>query len=81
MTLTIPVPQGTKARECTVEIKKNHLKVGLKSSSPEYIIDDELHKEIATEDSFWNISKFDDFDLVYLFSVLPGGPSRPLYNY
>ena len=81
VTLTIPVPQGTKARECTVEIKKNHLKVGLKSSSPEYIIDDELHKEIATEDSFWNISKFDDFYLVYLFPFLPGEPSRPLYTY
>jgi len=60
VTYTIPVPAGTKARDCNVDIRKTHLKVGLKSpnsSDSSFIIDDDLYKEIAVEDSFWNISK------------------------
>ena len=57
VTYTIPVPANTKARDCTVTITKTHLKVGLKSQAPDLIIDMDLHKEIQTEDSFWNISK------------------------
>ena len=60
VTFTIPVPSGTKARDCHVDIRKTSLKVGLKSpnsSDSSFIIDDDLYKEIAVEDSFWNISK------------------------
>lgn len=32
--ITVPVPSGTKSRFITCEIKKNHLKVGLKGQPP-----------------------------------------------
>lgn len=32
--VSIPVPKGTKSRFVTCEIKKNHLKVGLKGQPP-----------------------------------------------
>ena len=34
VTVNIPVPQGTKSRFVACEIKKNHLKVGLKGQPP-----------------------------------------------
>ena len=57
VTFTIPIPEGSKAKDVLVEMKKMHLKVALRSQHPKCIIDEELHKEIQTEDSFWNISK------------------------
>ncbi|XP_048567182.1 protein BOBBER 1-like [Triticum urartu] len=51
--LSIPVPEGTKARFVLCEIKKDHLKVGLKGQPP--IIDGDLHKPVKVEDCFWSI--------------------------
>ncbi|VAH69648.1 unnamed protein product [Triticum turgidum subsp. durum] len=51
--LTVPVPEGTKGRSVVCEIKKDHLKVGLKGQPP--IIDGELHKPVKVEDCFWSI--------------------------
>lgn len=34
VTVNIPVPQGTKSRFVMCEIKKNHLKIGLKGQPP-----------------------------------------------
>ncbi|PIA34719.1 hypothetical protein AQUCO_03700176v1 [Aquilegia coerulea] len=53
VTVTIPVPQGTKSRFVACEMKKNRLKVGLKGQPP--IIDGELFQSIKVDDCFWSI--------------------------
>ncbi|PIN02629.1 Nuclear distribution protein NUDC [Handroanthus impetiginosus] len=49
--ITIPVPAGTKSRFITYEIKKNHLKVGLKGQPP--VLDAELFNTVKADDCFW----------------------------
>ncbi|XP_008809569.2 protein BOBBER 1-like [Phoenix dactylifera] len=53
VTVNIPVPQGTKSRFVMCEIKKNHLKFGLKGQPP--IIDGDLYQSVKAEDCFWSI--------------------------
>ncbi|XP_068659429.1 protein BOBBER 1-like [Aristolochia californica] len=53
VTVSIPVPPGTKSRFVACEIKKNHLKVGLKGQPP--IIDGELYQSVKADDCFWSI--------------------------
>ncbi|KAL6606933.1 hypothetical protein ACP70R_042586 [Stipagrostis hirtigluma subsp. patula] len=53
VTITVPVPEGTKSRFVVCEIKKDHLKVGLKGQPP--IIDGELYKPVKVDDCFWSI--------------------------
>ncbi|XP_074589432.1 protein BOBBER 1-like [Curcuma longa] len=53
VTVNIPVPQGTKSRFVTCEIKKTHLKVGLKGKPP--VIDGELYQPVKVDDCFWSI--------------------------
>ncbi|KAK1313694.1 Protein BOBBER 1 [Acorus calamus] len=52
-TVVIPVPPGTKSRNVSCEIKKNHLKVGLKGQPP--IIDGDLYQPVKVDDCFWSI--------------------------
>ncbi|CAA0824680.1 Protein BOBBER 2 [Striga hermonthica] len=51
--ITIPVPPGTKSRFIACEIKKNHLKVGLKGQPP--IIDGDLFQPVKVDDCFWSL--------------------------
>ncbi|KAL0452416.1 UNVERIFIED_CONTAM: protein BOBBER 1 [Sesamum latifolium] len=51
--ITIPVPPGTKSRFIACEIKKNHLKVGLKGQQP--VIDGELFQPVKVDDCFWSL--------------------------
>ncbi|CAL0305435.1 unnamed protein product [Lupinus luteus] len=53
LNVNVPVPEGTKSRFVTVEIKKNHLKVGLKGQPP--IIEGELFKPVKPDDCYWSI--------------------------
>ncbi|XP_019189089.1 PREDICTED: protein BOBBER 1 isoform X2 [Ipomoea nil] len=53
VTITIPVPPGTKSRFIECNIKKNHLKVGLKGQPP--VIDAELYKPVKVDDCFWSL--------------------------
>ena len=53
VTVTIPLPAGTRAKMCDVEIKRNHLRVGLKGEPP--ILDDTLHEAVKVEDCLWNV--------------------------
>ncbi|XAR71634.1 hypothetical protein NMG60_11018001 [Bertholletia excelsa] len=51
--INVPVPPGTKSRFVACEIKKNHLKVGLKGQPP--IIDGDLFQSVKVEDCFWSL--------------------------
>ncbi|KNA17081.1 hypothetical protein SOVF_081880 [Spinacia oleracea] len=53
VTVNVPVPSGTKSREIVCEVKKNHLKVGLKGQPP--IIDGDLCKSVKPDDCFWSL--------------------------
>ncbi|XP_077212566.1 protein BOBBER 1-like [Tasmannia lanceolata] len=53
VTVSIPIPHGTKSRFINCEIKKSHLKVGLKGQPP--IIDGELFQSVKADDCFWSI--------------------------
>ncbi|KAK1392234.1 CS domain-containing protein [Heracleum sosnowskyi] len=53
VTINIPVPLGTKSRSISFEMKKKHLKVGLKGQPP--IIDGELYQPIKLDDSIWSL--------------------------
>ncbi|KAI3990594.1 hypothetical protein MKX01_022894 [Papaver californicum] len=58
VTINVPVPEGTKSRFVACEIKKNHLKVGLKGQPP--ILDGDFFQTVKVDDCFWSIedSKF-----------------------
>ncbi|CAL1391021.1 unnamed protein product [Linum trigynum] len=53
VTVLVPVPHGTKSRFVVCDIKKNHLKIGLKGQPP--IIEGELYKPIKVDDCYWSI--------------------------
>ncbi|KAK1431849.1 hypothetical protein QVD17_08578 [Tagetes erecta] len=53
VTVNIAVPPGTKSRFISCEIKKNHLKVGLKGQPP--ILEGELYKSVKVDDCFWSL--------------------------
>ncbi|AEE85405.1 CS domain [Arabidopsis suecica] len=53
VTINIPMPEGTKSRSVTCEIKKNRLKVGLKGQ--DLIVDGEFFNSVKPDDCFWNI--------------------------
>jgi hypothetical protein len=55
VSVTVPVPPGTRARDLTVEIRRNRLKIGLKGKDP--IISGELSKDIKEEDSTWTVGE------------------------
>ncbi|KAK7282576.1 hypothetical protein RIF29_11474 [Crotalaria pallida] len=51
--VNVPIPEGTKSRFVMCEIKKNHLKVGLKGQPP--IIEGDLYKPVKPDDCYWSI--------------------------
>lgn len=53
VTVNVPVPTGTKARSVVCEIKKNHIKLGIKGQDP--IIDGDLYRAVKPDDCYWNI--------------------------
>ncbi|BBN20199.1 nuclear migration protein NudC [Marchantia polymorpha subsp. ruderalis] len=53
VTVHIPIPPGTKSRAVSCEIKKKHLKVGLKGQPP--ILEGDLYNPITVDDSLWSI--------------------------
>ncbi|ORX97877.1 putative nudC protein [Basidiobolus meristosporus CBS 931.73] len=51
--IVVPVPQGVRAKDLNVVIKKNHLTVGLKNQPP--IVEGELCKAVKLDDSTWTL--------------------------
>jgi len=51
--VTVPVPQGTRARDLVVEIKSESLKVGLKGQEP--ILEGNFPKRIVLDESTWSL--------------------------
>ncbi|KAK9479377.1 HSP20-like chaperone [Lipomyces japonicus] len=54
VTVTVPVPKGTRGRDLTVQLGTTHLKVGLKGQ-PDFIIDDFFYKPIKPDESTWTV--------------------------
>lgn len=61
VSLTIPVPPGSKSRDLVVEINKKRLKIGLKGK--EAILEGELCKEIKLEESTWTLDDNKEINL------------------
>ncbi|KAF8042862.1 hypothetical protein BT93_A1248 [Corymbia citriodora subsp. variegata] len=53
VTIHVPVPKGTKGRFVVCDIKKNHLKVGLKGQPP--VIEGELFQTVKPDDCYWSL--------------------------
>lgn len=53
LNINVPIPTGTKSRFVVCDIKKNHIKVGLKGHPP--IIDGELYRPVKPDDCYWSI--------------------------
>ncbi|GAA5871061.1 hypothetical protein JCM8547_005346 [Rhodosporidiobolus lusitaniae] len=53
LTLTVPVPPGTRSKQLDVVIKKQYIKVGVKGETP--VIEGELPKEVRVDDSTWTL--------------------------
>ncbi|KAL8049468.1 hypothetical protein ABFX02_06G022400 [Erythranthe guttata] len=51
--ISVPVPPGTKSRFIVCEIKKNHIKVGLKGQPP--VLDGELFNTVKVDGCFWSL--------------------------
>lgn len=84
--ITVPVPPGTKARFVVCEIKKNHIKVGLKNSPP--ILDGEFFSSVKTDECYWSLdgsdlsillTKQDRFN--WWMSLIKGGPEIDMQKF
>ena len=53
--VTVPVPENTRGRDLNVTISKKRLKVGLRKTPGEFIIDAPLTKAVIVDDSFWTV--------------------------
>lgn len=51
----MPVPKGTRGKDCIVEIGRRKLKVQVKGSDP--ILEGELFNDVSVDDSSWTISE------------------------
>lgn len=53
MSIIVPVPKGTRAKNMDIVMQKKKLRVGLKGQDA--ILDGELCKEIKIDDSTWSL--------------------------
>jgi hypothetical protein len=53
VSVIVPVPKGTRAKNLDIDLQKKKLRVGLKGQDP--ILDGELCKDIKVDDSTWTL--------------------------
>lgn len=53
LTITLPVPPGTRGKQLDVQIKKKHVRVGLKGLEP--VLEGELFREVKVDESTWTL--------------------------
>lgn len=56
MTVTVPVPAGTRGKQLDVVLRKQHIKVGVKGQEP--VIEGDMPYEIKVDDSTWTLGQF-----------------------
>ncbi|KAL1086372.1 hypothetical protein V6Z11_D08G112200 [Gossypium hirsutum] len=61
-TVIVPVPPGTRSKSVECQMKKSHLKVGLRGQPP--IIDGELFQAIKPDDCYWSMEDNDSISIV-----------------
>jgi hypothetical protein len=57
VTLLVSVPAALRAKDVTVEIARNRIKVGLRGAAP--ILDAQLHKRVKPDDCSWTLEAAD----------------------
>ncbi|CAN0854832.1 Protein BOBBER 1 [Linum grandiflorum] len=75
VTITIPVPQGTRSKQIVCEIKKKSLKLEIKGSPA--IIEGELYGSVKVGESFWNL---EDQRVVSIFLTKLGDDKKPWWK-
>ncbi len=55
VSVSVPLPAGTRGKDCIVDIQRRKLKVQVKGSEP--ILEGELFNDISKDDSSWTIGK------------------------
>ena len=53
MTVTVPVPAGTRGKQLDVVLRKQHIKVGVKGQEP--VLEGDMPYEIKVDDSTWTL--------------------------
>ncbi|GEM12100.1 nuclear movement protein nudC [Rhodotorula toruloides] len=61
LTLTLPVPPGTRGKQLDVQIKKKHIRVGLKGQEP--VLEGELYSEVKVDESTWTLDDSSELTL------------------
>ncbi|KAL3815295.1 hypothetical protein ACHAXA_006797 [Cyclostephanos tholiformis] len=54
LSVSVPLPEGTRGKDLNVVMNKNHLRVGLKGGT-KTMIDGDLSHAIIVDDSFWTV--------------------------
>lgn len=55
VTMIVPVPEGTRAKDLDIKIQSDYIKFGLKGQKP--MFEGKLHSKIIPDDSFWQLGK------------------------
>jgi len=66
--ITVPVPQGTRARDLAITLTKKKLSVGLKGQEP--IMAGDLCQDIKEEESTWTVGEWQFGWLSYVYSAI-----------